>query len=210
MFFSSRKNSGNAAPDAEFKSGLRYFKGEGIEKDEQKARACFRNAAEKGHAGAQYYYGLMFAGEDDSEAAKWYEKSALQGHPKAQCALANLYRWGFGIPIDYSKAFEWYAAAANQGSEHGQYGLAELFEHGIGTRVNLTEAVRWTRKAAEQGFAKAQYDLGVFYFKGEGLPMDWNEARRWILLAMQQGCGGSHVNFEFNLEMLEALDLRFV
>jgi|ERR1700722_3393723 len=143
MFFSNiRKKNGSTDADTEFKSGLRYLKGEGIEKDEQKARACFRNAAEEGHAGAQYYYGLLFAGEDDSEAAKWYEKSALQGHPKAQCALANLYRWGFGIPINHSKAFEWYSAAANQGSEPAQHGLAELFAHGIGTPVNLTEAVR--------------------------------------------------------------------
>jgi len=56
--------------------------------DYTQAAAWFRQAAEQGHAGAQFSLGLMYDNgwgvpEDDAEAAFWYRKAAEQGEVRA-------------------------------------------------------------------------------------------------------------------------------
>ncbi|MEE8351748.1 MAG: tetratricopeptide repeat protein [Rhodospirillales bacterium] len=45
--------------DQDRKRGLLFYKGIGVDKDFKKAAQWFRRAANKGHAGAQYYLGIM-------------------------------------------------------------------------------------------------------------------------------------------------------
>jgi hypothetical protein len=69
--------------------------------------------ARAGNAQAQFNLGLMYhgglgSGVNESEAVKWYQKSAENGYPKAQEFLAAAYREGwFGLPRDPAKADYW-------------------------------------------------------------------------------------------------------
>lgn len=69
--------------------------------------------ADAGNAEAQFNLALMYhsgAGGDanESEAVKWYQKSAQSGYPKAQEFLAVAYREGwFGLPRDKQQADYW-------------------------------------------------------------------------------------------------------
>lgn len=69
---------------------LRY--GQGVPKDEATAYKWFIAAADKGIAEAQFNAGSMLLSgsvkPDQVEAAKWLYKAALQGHARAQSALA--------------------------------------------------------------------------------------------------------------------------
>ena len=52
----------------------------------------------KGHAGAQYNLGFMYANsqgvpQDDVEAVRWYRLAADQGHAGAQYEFGNMYAW---------------------------------------------------------------------------------------------------------------------
>lgn len=70
--------------------------------------------AEAGNAEAQFNLALMYhsgaSGDvNESEAVKWYQKSAQSGYPKAQEFLAVAYREGwFGLPRDQKQADYWF------------------------------------------------------------------------------------------------------
>ena len=79
--------------------GCKYLNGDGVSRDYKKAAEYFRNAAEQGHAIAQYNLGLMYELGDGvpqsySNAFSWYLKAAEQGLARAQYDLASLYERG--------------------------------------------------------------------------------------------------------------------
>jgi len=83
--------------------GLWHLLGkEGLEKDDVKAAALFREAAILGHASAQsqrttcYYNGT---GEEQSDAlaAEWGRKAADQGEAEAQGIVGTMYALGEGV-----------------------------------------------------------------------------------------------------------------
>ena len=65
-----------------------------VMKDDTKAAAWFRKAANQGHAGAQFNLAVVLengcgAAQADAEARAWYEKAAAQGHLRAQVNLGS-------------------------------------------------------------------------------------------------------------------------
>ena len=75
-------------PETLCRKGLQYI-------DELKpfeAAECFREAAEQGHAEAQFNLGICYEDGDGvewnyDEAIKWYSKAADQGHEEAKLLL---------------------------------------------------------------------------------------------------------------------------
>ena len=53
--------------------------------------------------------------QDDAEAAKWYRKSAAQGHANGQNSLGIHYATGQGVPQDFVLAHMWLSLSAAQG-----------------------------------------------------------------------------------------------
>ena len=71
-----------------------YNYGHGVGKNKSTAAEWYRQAAEQGHAYAQFYLGIIYASgncdnQNQSTAAEWYRKATKQGHAYAQ---RNLYR----------------------------------------------------------------------------------------------------------------------
>jgi hypothetical protein len=56
----------------------------------------------------------MGVSRDLTEAAKWYQKAADKGAPRAQLTLAKMYRDGKGMPQDLVQAYKWAHMAASQ------------------------------------------------------------------------------------------------
>ncbi len=82
------------------------------------------------HTGKAYYLQ-----GDYLNAAKWFVKSAYQGHADAQYHLGKLYETGKGVPQNYKNAVEWYIKAAKQGHAAAQ---GQLRVHSYGTFRNTT------------------------------------------------------------------------
>lgn len=85
--------------------------------DYAEALKCFRLAADKGRAVAQFNVGLMFAAgrgvaQDYAEALKWFRLAAAQGNADAQYALGVAYFNGYGVLPDDAEAQKWYRLAA--------------------------------------------------------------------------------------------------
>ncbi|MBO4648802.1 MAG: sel1 repeat family protein [Lentisphaeria bacterium] len=93
---------------------------------------CFRKAAEKEHAEAQfelaicYWYGEGVS-KDGTETVKWCRKAAEQGHAQAQFWLGKGYYFGdIGVSSkDYTEAVKWFRKAAEQGDEMAKRRLEE-------------------------------------------------------------------------------------
>ena len=88
--FTKAADQGNAT--AQYKLGLMYDKGQGVQQDYKEAVKWYRKAAEQGHAKGQFNLGVMYyygdgVQQDYKEAVKWYRKAAEQGHNGAIEAL---------------------------------------------------------------------------------------------------------------------------
>jgi TPR repeat protein len=109
-------------PQAQYRLGMAYFKGAGIERDSALALKWIQRAADQGYGQAQYTLGAMHhAGRGALQsfplALKWFEQAAQQNHAEAQYSLGSMYRSGQGVPVDKSKAYIWFNLAAAQGHE---------------------------------------------------------------------------------------------
>ena len=83
--------------DAQYDLGLRYYYGNGVAENKQKAVEWFQKAANQGDADAQYHLGYCYAHGDGvakntEKAVEWYQKAAEQGHEEAIGALKNIYK----------------------------------------------------------------------------------------------------------------------
>lgn len=149
-------------------------------------------AAELGHAKAQYHLGSFYSdGEgvamDKAKAVCWYEKAAERGHASAQFNLGICYSLGEGVTADEAKAVYWYEKAAQQGVAVAQYNLGIHYYNGDGVRKDKTKAAQWYEKAARQGIAAAQVGVGICLFNGEGVPESHMKAKEWFQKAADQG-----------------------
>ncbi|MBR5213143.1 MAG: sel1 repeat family protein [Akkermansia sp.] len=98
--------------------GLKFYNS----KEYEKAAECFRQAAEQGHAQAQFELGACYSlgkgvSEDSAEALKWFRKSAEQGHEYSCLMLGIYYECGKGgVDKDIAEAEKWYRRAAAHGN----------------------------------------------------------------------------------------------
>jgi TPR repeat protein len=109
------------SPDVEalYNQGLDLYKDKYFLQAAQK----FREAAEQGHAKAQFRLAILYRGfvndvpEDLDQAIHWYRKAAEQGHLDAQLSLGMMYYKGSGIERDLKEAEKWLSLAADQGNQ---------------------------------------------------------------------------------------------
>ena len=164
------------------------------------AAECYRQAAERGNAAAQFQFGQCChtgrgVGKDLVKAVIWYRKAAEQGNADAAYMLGHCYENGRGVEKDIFEAVRLYRKAAEQGNANAQFRLGVCCEYGHGVEKNLREAAQWYYNAAEQGNAAAQYSLGVCYYLGLGVEKDIYESVMWYRKAAKQG----NANAQFNL-----------
>ena len=142
---------------------------------------------------AQFQLGLHYANGDGgvrrdwTQAVKWSQRAAEQGHPGGQFNLACFYELGRGVPQDGTKAVEWYERAASQGFVMAMFNLALCYENGQIVPQDYAKAAQWYTKAAEQGDADAQYRLYLLYGSGTGVPKNELRAIDWCIKAAKQG-----------------------
>lgn len=181
------------SPEALFKLGRAYERGEGVERDLQRALELYRKAADQGYGKAQHNLGAMYANgrgveKDATTAVEWLRKAADQGLTLSQMALASILKRGSGVKKDVPQAAEWYGRAAALGDIQAAWELGRLYLFGDdGFPVDFTKALPWIKQAAERGFAPAQNALGVMFENGSGLPADCASAAKWFRLAADQG-----------------------
>ena len=195
--------------------GVKYFNGDGVERDRIKAFRLFDRAANKDNNTARQWLGHCYehgygCPGSYSMALKWYHIGANRLHkgcteardalidrlkkiadndPEAAEGLATAFAQGWcdvNQKSDYL-AFRYWRIAAEGGRSESKTNLGEFYYCGKGTDTDYGEALRWFRSAAADGEATAMYCLGLMYVNGEGTAPDPAEGARWYTRAAGLG-----------------------
>lgn len=177
---------------AQFRIGLCYDLGKGVQEDEREAVYWYRKAADGGNVRAQYCLGECFdyghgVPKDTAAADRWFMTAAEQGDAMAEYKVGMRYTASYNMPGNLDKAFVWFQKAAEQGYPDAQYWLGRCYSRGDGIESDPEKAAEWYRRAAEQGHAVSQNALAECYAKGIGVPRDAAEAARWYRRAADRG-----------------------
>jgi len=164
---------------SQYKLGVIYTTGRGVEVNHATAVDWFTKAAAQGHADAQYELGLMYllgfgVVKNHATAVGWFTKAAEQAgerNANAQFHLGIMYMKGSGVQMNEATALDWFVKAAEQGH-------AEAKKH-AGLMIPACT------KAAEQGDVKARLKLGYMYMKGSVVEENRATAREWFIKAEQ-------------------------
>lgn len=107
--------------DALVNLGVRFWEGEGTDKDSKKAMECLNSAAEKKNPQAGYLLGMIYLGDDEymdlEKAVKSFEAAAELKFAPAMTELAVMLLNGDGVARDQQKAAKLLAMAEKLGDE---------------------------------------------------------------------------------------------
>lgn len=199
--------------------GFIYNYGQGVDKDEEKAKKLWTEALDqmdetvlasdeniifKEQAllilGSMYKSGLGYE-QDLVKAVELYEKSSDLGNAIAAYDVAYAYLNGNGVEQDYSKAMEWYQKAAECDYSPAMYQIGYLYEEGNGVEQDYKKAIEWYQKAAELDNTFALRNMGDLYFYGYGVPVDYDIALEWY----EKGAALGDEVCEKNIEYLKSI-----
>ena len=181
--------------DAQLNLGVLYARGNGVEKDLQKAVDYYLKAANNGseiamsNLASYYYNGTEPVKQSYEEALKWYEKSARKGYVTAMYWAGYMYKASLGTDQDGAKAKEWLTKAAEKGDKDAMYELAMLLLEGAeGIEKDATDGYQWLLKAADHGIQKAYDELGYdMYYGKKGIKKDQDGALSWLKKSAEGG-----------------------
>ena len=156
-----------------------YRKGNGVEKDDDKAMELYKKAYDIGDAAAgksAYDIGTIYCDRDDYEDAnKWYKLAGEAEYDWGWYNLANAYRKGNGVKKDDYKVMELYKRAYElNGAATGQsaYDIGNIYYN----RGYYEEANNWYKLAGEAGYDWGWSNLADNYSIGHGVDKDGDKA----------------------------------
>jgi TPR repeat protein len=132
-------------PDADYRLGDLYRRGDGVAKDIDNALGRFRRAAEGGSRAAQNALGDLYRTGEGVEAGagaavEWYSRAADAGFAPAQRNMGIMAASGEGVPQDFAVALDWYRKAALDGDAIALNNLGIMYEHGQAVPVDPVRA----------------------------------------------------------------------
>lgn len=182
-------------PEAQYRLGLCYLKGEGIVADEGQAYQLFQKAANQGHPRAQVQMGkfceLGKGGQDNpyrddlfgpeclidlEEAANWYLKAAGQNDAEGCFHLGRCYEQGIGLPRDMIRARRCYSRAANDGCHEAKVALDMLYLRSLGCQNSDKSVAQAMLEKLTETVPAAKTALGICYQHGHGIMPDIRQA----------------------------------
>lgn len=169
--------------------------GYGVEKDQAKALAWYRKAADANDARAVQHALRLYEAREGTDGAGAREmRNRMPGFgPRSSqlpvnlqpTLLARAERGDPGAQHNYAamiekqnpgEAIEWYRKAAAQGYALSQYNLAQMHEQGMGMPRDTAQAVAMYRKLAETGFGEARMRVSMLEIERG----NYAEAHKWL------------------------------
>lgn len=162
-------------------------------------------AADQGHAGAQYLLGSCLqrgkgVRQSFPQAAKRYRQAAENGNADACGALGKLYQQGLELDQDYDEALKWYKKGAELNSVDSEFGLGLMYSEGYGVEKDPQESLKWFQKAAQKGHDAAALNVGLAFLNGKEVETNPALAFKWFAQAAEAGS----VRARFNMGVLHA------
>ncbi len=136
-----------------FQRGVEWLEGRGCPTNLTRALELFWEGALRGHAGCQFYVGMLLksgqAGETDmEEGVVWLRRAAQQGHTEAQYEMGAAYKLGQGVRRNRVLAMAWFLVAACGGDSDAELHAALLDDQLKCPQVRraVRIAARWKRQ----------------------------------------------------------------
>lgn len=151
--------------ESQFRLGVLYMMGKGVESDILQASAWFDKAADQEYFAAITLRGRIFSEERQDpragpQAVDAYMRAAELGDTDAQCALADLFLDGRpGVEKNVPSMLHWYQKAAHAGHPKAQFQLGKLLAEGVAVQQSDEGAFRWFTLAILSGSELAKKEL---------------------------------------------------
>ena len=187
-----------------------YLAGQIFPTDLPKAIYYLQEAADQNNYHAQYRLAMLYAngnGQPRSEGDSplgLLRKSAKNGFRPAAYALAERYRIGLGLDMDYVQSIQFYLAAQNPDDPYGKNSqpnadmvfrfMDQNLEPKLAVPFILRDFVRALSlylKATQKQDPAAMEQIGEWYLNGRFEPKDLVEACRWFARAADHGAPGA-------------------
>ena len=141
--------------NSQFKIGLMYHYGRGVEKSMKDAFYWYTLAANQGSIDSLNSLGVMIVRGDIqrsvSDAHLLFQKAADDGNPEAQCNVAITVYMQLNTE-DYPNALFWFKKAALQKHHRSQFYIAKVL---FKLNQQIPTAMYWLRKSAGAGFGNS-------------------------------------------------------
>ena len=143
--------------EAQRRLGFKYYHGEGVAQDNQRAVTLFEKAASAGDVQSASNLGMMYefgmgVTQDNAQAAAWYRKAAEMGDSDAQFRASVMYYKGQGVPEDRIEAVKWWTLAT---MENGHFSNARRPQiQSAESKMTPADVAEGKRRAAEWSKAR--------------------------------------------------------
>lgn len=193
------KESEKGDVDAQCNLGLLYKSLASGFFNTDKAIHLFRQAAEQGHAEAQYQLGYCLSwysgrkhekglewSKKHQEALEWFSLAAEQGHPDAQLAA---WESPASKKREDPRYLNWLIEAGSHGHDLAPRTLGYFYEHSAPR--DFERAFYWFSKGVEHGDRFSMMGLGDLYANGNGVKKNYATALSLYLRSYRLGNGSA-------------------
>lgn len=148
----------NGYAPAQFRLGVMYVVGLGMENNPKQAAYWFEKAAQQQDLASQYSLARLYlagVGVPKSEALalRWFEQVAERDYAPAQFEAAQLYEKGQGVEKNDAKAEQWFRRAAENQYRQAQLRLAAAYQQGtLGLPQDAELARYWLEQTRHEFF----------------------------------------------------------
>ncbi|OHT12254.1 hypothetical protein TRFO_18063 [Tritrichomonas foetus] len=175
-------------PAAMYNYGLEFER----KKQTAQANKMIKQAADNKYApAAEHYAQMMYANDEISEAAKYYQIAADAGIANAQFEIANMLIDGNGITQDVSKAKKYLKKAAEQNHHNAAYLYAKYLEESH----KWKESAKYYKLAADNGNVNAIEFYAKMQLSGKCGKKNIEEALKYYKLGSEKNSENCKVQY---------------
>ena len=175
---------------AQYQLAQHYRKGDGVQKDFNRAMQLIVKSAQQGYAPAQYQMGIVYligkeVKKDLTQAVKWLDKAARQDDPSAQYVLGTVYIQQMRDTHleDGVKLIQ--KAAPKDPRALSTLGVLTL--NGIGVEKDPPAAFEMFKSAAKAGWAEAASYGAIMMIDGVGTKKNVEYGMQILISTARQG-----------------------
>jgi TPR repeat protein len=159
--------------DSQYRLGLKFTDGDGVEKDLKSAAGWFIMAAEQGDMLAKNNIASMYlegsgVTMDQRKAVTLFKQGSDANNAESSKNLGLCYMKGWGVEKDIAEAVKYYVKAAKCGAGEAYGDLGVIYGQAEFGMLNLKKAVEYFTKGSDVGHGVSSFNLGVIYGGGMG------------------------------------------
>ena len=170
--------------------GSMYRTGKGVDKDDVRALAFYKQSCDAGNQGGCNGVGVMYENglgglpRDEAKAVTLFKQACDAGDGAGCNSLGRMYLRGKGVPRDEARAFALYKQSCDAGFDQGCASAGHEYAKGKVVPKDDARAIALLKQACEGKGPLGCSFLGQMYAKGRGVPKDLARA----MALFEQAC----------------------